>query len=139
MGSDARAFLARWHRIVAERDVEGLREVLAEDVSMGAPPYWQRLSGRPLVHHLLGIILETIEGFRYEREWVAERDLALEFRGRVGELELQGVDLIALDDAGRIARLEVPMRPLNAVEALRGQVAPRMAEWLRRQAAGEGE
>jgi hypothetical protein len=135
MEPDAKAFLERWHRIVAERDLTALHDVLAADVTLGAPPYWNKLTGRPVVERLLGLILETIDGFRYRREWVAGRELALEFHGRVGELELQGIDLITLDADGRIASIDVPMRPMNAVAALRERIAPRMAEWLAQRAA----
>jgi hypothetical protein len=124
------AFLTEWHRIVRERDVAALRDVLAADVEIGAPPYWNPLRGRDLVQHLLGLILETIEDFTYHREWQQGRELALEFRGRVGDRELQGIDLISLDAEGRIRRLDVPMRPLDAVTALRDRIAPRMMEYL---------
>jgi len=126
-------FLTEWHRIVRERDLPALAALLAPDVELGAPPYWEPLRGAPLVQHLLGLILETIEGFTYHREWKMGRELALEFRGRVGELELQGIDLISLDDSGRIRRLDVPMRPVNAVTALREAIAPRMAAYLAKQ------
>jgi len=124
------AFLDEWHRIVRERDVAALAGVLAPEVEIGAPPYWEPLRGAPLVQHLLGLILETVEGFTYHREWANGRELALEFRGRVGALELQGIDLISLDPEGRIRRLDVPMRPVNAVTALREAIAPRMAKYL---------
>jgi hypothetical protein len=123
-------FLTEWHRIVAERDLDALAKVLADDVAIGAPPYWQKLRGHDLVAHLLGHIVHTIEGFTYHREWVADRELALEFSGRVGEHELQGIDLITLDAHGRIANLDVLMRPINAVTALRDVIAPQMAEYL---------
>jgi hypothetical protein len=125
------AFLDEWHRIVRERDVPALAALLAPEVEIGAPPYWEPLRGQPLVQHLLGLILETIEGFTYHREWKLGRELALEFRGRVGGLELQGIDLISLDEGGRVRRLEVPMRPINAVTALRDAIAPRMMEYLK--------
>jgi hypothetical protein len=124
------AFLVEWHRIVRERDVAALAAVLAPDVELGAPPYWDALRGAALVQHLLGLILETIEGFTYHREWKLGGELALEFRGRVAGLELQGIDLISLDAAGRIRRLDVPMRPVNAVIALREAIKPRMAAYL---------
>jgi hypothetical protein len=82
------------------------------------------------VQHLLGLIVHTIEGFTYHREWMQERELALEFRGRVGEIELQGIDLITLDDEGRIRSLDVLMRPVNGIIALRDRIAPSMAEYL---------
>ncbi|MCP3985039.1 MAG: hypothetical protein GY723_11660 [bacterium] len=131
MPDSANSFLTEWHRIVAEKDLVTLEKVLAEDVSMGAPPYWQKLSGRPLVHHLLGLIVHTIEDFTYHREWQRDGELALEFTGHVGDLELQGVDLISLDETGRlIQNLDVVMRPLGTIEALREIIAPQMAAYL---------
>jgi hypothetical protein len=135
---DARAFLERWHEIVAARDVEALRDVLAEDVVLGAPPYWNELEGRDMVAHLLGLIVHTIEDFTYHREWLSGSELALEFKGRVGDLDLQGIDLISLDEQGRIRRLEVPMRPVNAVIALRETIAPQMAAFLSERARQTG-
>jgi hypothetical protein len=138
MSADAAAFLERWHGIVARRDLDALAGVLAEDIALGAPPYWSPLEGRELVSHLLGLIVTTIEDFRYRREWVSGSELALEFTGRVGDLELQGIDLISLDASGRIRRLEVPMRPLNAILALRERIAPQMAAFLAQQAKRAG-
>jgi hypothetical protein len=107
-----------------------LGSVLAEDITMGAPPYWERLAGVELVQHLLGIIVSTIEDFTYHREWQDEGELALEFTGHVGNLELQGIDLISLDDELRIRSLDVLMRPISTVIALRDIVAPQMAAYL---------
>jgi hypothetical protein len=138
MGVDAAAFLERWHDIVARRDLDGLGGVLADDIALGAPPYWSPLEGRELVSQLLGLIVNTIEGFRYRREWISGSELALEFTGRVGDLDLQGIDLISLDASGRIRRFEVPMRPLNAVLALRESIAPQMAAFLSQRAKRAG-
>lgn len=133
MTEAADTFLTEWHRIVAEKDLVALEAVLAEDISMGAPPYWQKLSGRPLVHHLLGLIANTIEDFTYHREWQQGGELALEFTGHVGDLELQGIDLISLDESGRLIRnLDVLMRPLGSIEALRDTIAPQMAAYIAR-------
>lgn len=134
--SDAiEGFLDEWHRVVAQRDLDGIPGLLAEDISLGAPPYWNRFEGRELVQHLLGVILQTIEGFTYHREWRSGSELALEFRGKVGELELQGIDLISLNEQGVVRNLDVLMRPANAIGALQTRVAPRMAEFLAKRAA----
>jgi hypothetical protein len=127
---DSGAFLDRWHRIVRERDIPALAPLLAPGIELGAPPHWEPFRGPALCQHLLGLILETIEGFHYHREWVDGRELALEFTGQVGELKLQGIDLITLDADGRILRLDVLMRPVNAVHALIAVVAPQMAAFL---------
>lgn len=123
-------FLTEWHRVVAERDVDAFGNHLTEDVTIGAPPYWDRLEGRVLVEHLLGIIARTIEDFTYHREWVDGNELALEFTGHVGDMQLQGIDLITLDDSMRISKLDVLMRPVNAVLKLREIVGPQMMEFL---------
>jgi len=126
----ASEFLVEWHRIVSERDLNALERVLAEDVTLGAPPYWGKLQGRELVHHLLGLIVNTIEDFTYQREWQKGRELALEFTGHVGKNELQGIDLITLNEAGVIQNLDVLMRPVNSVISLRDAIAPQMASFL---------
>ena len=129
-------FLAKWHRLVEARDLVALEQILADDVSMGAPPYWDKLKGRPLVHHLLGLIIRTIEDFSYQREWHddsrGQGEIALEFHGRVGELKLQGIDLISLNERGELQNLDVVIRPMNALEALRDVIAPQMMEFLRK-------
>ena len=131
-------FLDKWHRIVAEKDLDALLTVLDEDVTIGAPPYWNKLEGRPLVHHLLGVIIRTIEDFTYHREWRDGRELALEFHGHVGELDIQGIDLITLGDDGRVANIDVLMRPVNAVLRLQEIVGPQMIEFLKQGASQPG-
>jgi hypothetical protein len=126
--TETEAFLTEWHRIVREKDAATIGALLAEDVTLGAPPYWSKLQGRPLVAHLLGLILRTIEDFSYHRQWIAGYELALEFTGHVGGKHLQGIDLITLDSTGRVVNLDVLMRPINGIAALRDTIAPRMQE-----------
>jgi len=135
MGSRETEFLDRWPRIVESRDLGALGEILGESPTLGAPPYWQKLAGRDVVHHLLGIIIETIEGFTYHREWINQSELALEFTGQVAGMDLQGIDLITIDQAGQLVNIDVMIRPINAVEALMEQVTPRMTEFFAKRAA----
>jgi len=130
MQVDAHTFLARWQQIVDNRDAQGLGQALSDDVSMGAPPYWNRIEGKQVVSHLLGIIAETIEDFTYHRQWVSGNELALEFHGHVDDCQLQGIDLITINDSGLITRLDVMIRPENALATLRERVAPRMLEFF---------
>jgi hypothetical protein len=137
MGSDGSEFLDRWHRIVETRDFDALGAILAESPTLGAPPYWQKLAGHDVVHTLLGIILETLEEFTYRREWIHERELALEFTGRVDGMDLQGIDLITIDAAGQLTNIDVMIRPLSAVQALMKHVTPRMTEFYAARAAAD--
>jgi hypothetical protein len=128
--STIEGFLEEWHRIVREKDIDAIASLLAEDVRIGAPPYWAKIEGRAVVAHLLGLILHTIDEFTYHRQWRDGSELALEFTGKVGELDLQGIDLISVDSQGRLANIDVPMRPINAVLALRETIAPQMQAFL---------
>jgi hypothetical protein len=123
-------FLHEWHRIVREQDTKAVVHLLADDVRLGAPPYWGKLEGRDLVAHLLGLILHTVDEFTYHRQWRSDRELALEFVGKVGDLDLQGIDLITVNESGLLANIDVPMRPINAVLALREAIAPQMQKYL---------
>jgi hypothetical protein len=136
---DMNDFLSDWHQLVANRDLAALEKMLAHDVTMGAPPYWDQLTGRKIVHHLLGLIINTIEDFTYHREWHVEatgqREFALEFKGHLGEHQLQGIDLISLNERGEIQNLDVLIRPMNALSALRDVIAPQMMEFLKNNAS----
>jgi len=136
MSADAGAFLKQWHRIAEERDIAAIEGLLAEEVSLGAPPYWTKLQGRRMVNHLLGLILQTIEGFTYHREWTDGAELALELTGRVGELDVQGIDLISLDDENKVRNIDVMIRPVNAVIALQKIISPKMEAFLKGGGAG---
>ena len=130
MPVDTEAFLARWNSAVHARNTEGLAALLADEVSMGAPPYWNRIEDKAVVAHLLGIIVETITDFTYQRQWLDGAELALEFHGHVDDCELQGIDLITLGEDGLITRLDVMIRPENALVLLRERVGPRMLEFF---------
>jgi hypothetical protein len=123
-------FLEEWHRIVRERDTAAIADILADDVAIGAPPYWSKVEGKDVVAHLLGLILETIEDFTYHRQWRQDCELALEFVGHVDGNNLQGIDLITVNTDGLLANIDVPMRPLNTIEHLRDKIGPRMQEYL---------
>ena len=123
-------FLSEWHRFVAMRDPGILAPLLADDVTLGAPPHWAKLEGHEIVRYLLDLIVRTIGDFTYHRQWRDGRELALEFTGRVGEHELQGIDLISLDEGGRMRSLDVLMRPKSAIEALETIIAPQMMSFL---------
>eukprot|EP01098_Paradermamoeba_levis_P005528 TRINITY_DN2326_c0_g1_i1.p1 TRINITY_DN2326_c0_g1~~TRINITY_DN2326_c0_g1_i1.p1 ORF type:complete len:164 (+),score=20.22 TRINITY_DN2326_c0_g1_i1:72-563(+) len=85
------------------------------------------------------------QNFKYEREWFSAdgSQWALEFtanvdtsasgvRGPNGQpLWLKGVDLVKLDDKGHIVELEVVMRPLNSISALRAEMGERIPKKFR--------
>jgi hypothetical protein len=78
---------------------------------------------------LLAILFEVFRDFQYTDELEAEDGTgALVFNARVGDRDLQGLDLIRFDGSGLIRDLTVMVRPRSALEALLAEVGPRLAE-----------
>lgn len=123
----ARRFLADWSAIVGSRDFARLPELLADDVVLRTPLYWKPREGKALVSHLIAGVGLSLGPIVYEREWVSGDELALEFRSTIDELAVKGIDLISLDGTGRIAAIEVMLRPPNALAALRARMEALLA------------
>ena len=112
--------------VVAKGDKDAIGPLLAKDVKFMPPTYWKTWAGRDAVAAVLGHVGQVFSDFRYRRVMGAGNDWALEFQCKVGELDAVGVDLITLDDSGRIATFEVVMRPHKSVGALRDAMNARV-------------
>jgi hypothetical protein len=60
----------------------------------------------------------VFEDFRYEDRFAGEDGEVLLFSARVGDRELNGIDLLRFDDAGKVRELTVMIRPLSGLTAL---------------------
>jgi hypothetical protein len=100
-------------------DLEGMIDSLAPDVSFHSPVTFKPFEGRDAVAMVLGAVLQVFEDFRYTDELTAEDRVALIFEARVGDREVQGIDLLRLDAEGKIEDFTVMVRPLSAALALR--------------------
>jgi hypothetical protein len=111
----------REFRVAVEaRDFAALGDLLAEDVVFRSPVAFKPYAGRPVVSAILRAVGRVFEDFRYVRELVDEdgRGSALVFETLVDGVQVNGIDLIRLDDAGLISELTVMVRPLSAANAL---------------------
>jgi hypothetical protein len=76
---------------------------------------------------LLRLVFETFEDFRYTDELQgADGTHALIFRARVGEREVEGLDLLRDDADGRVADFTVMIRPLSGLLALAQALGPKV-------------
>ncbi len=122
--SQANAF----RKAVEARDLEGMMATFAEDAVLHSPVTFKPFEGRAMIGQLLAILFETFQDFQYTDELEAEDGTtALIFRARVGDRDLQGLDLIRFDESGLIRDLTVMIRPRSAIEALLAEVGPRLA------------
>jgi ketosteroid isomerase-like protein len=112
---------------VESRDLDAMRELLADDVVFHSPVAHKPFEGREVVAQVLAFAAATFEDFRYADE-VADGDrVALIFRARVGDRELQGLDFLRTNADGLIEELTVMVRPMSGLVALGEAMAAKLA------------
>jgi hypothetical protein len=109
--STAAAFRAAVERL----DIEAARELLAPDIVFHSPVTFHPFVGRDTVMGLLSLVAQTFEDFRYTDELSVDGAHALIFRASVAGRELEGIDLLRLDEQGLIADFTVMVRPLSGL------------------------
>ena len=106
-------------RAAAEaKDFGAAENLLAADVTFRSPVVFKPYEGRDQVQLILGAVVQVFEDFRYI-EQVETGDVAvLQFETRVGDRQVQGVDILKFADDGTITELTVMVRPMSGVHAL---------------------
>ena len=112
---------------VEARDPERMTELLADDVVFRSPAVFKPYEGRQTVATILRTVVEVFEDFRYTDELAGDGVHALIFEARVGDRQVQGMDLIRDDADGRIAELTVMVRPASGLMALGQRMGPALA------------
>jgi len=117
--------LDEWHRIVRERDPDGLDDLLADDVVFHSPVVHAPQRGKPITAMYLAaaVIVLGQPGFRYVREIVGTSEAVLEFVVDLDGIEVNGVDLIRWNEQGRIVDFKVMVRPLKAINLIHQKMA----------------
>jgi hypothetical protein len=120
-------------RAAVERgDLAGAVDLLADDVVFRSPAVFKPYEGRETVTTILETVFGVFEDFRYTDELAGDGVHALIFEARVGDRQLQGMDLIRSDSDGRIGEFTVMIRPASGLMALGERMGPAL------QAAGVG-
>jgi hypothetical protein len=117
----------RFRRGVESKDVGVMMEAFADGAILHSPITFRPFEGKEAIARLLGILMQVFQDFRYTDELTAEDGTkALIFRTRVGDRDVEGLDLIRFDDTGLIRDFTVMVRPRSAVEALLREVSSRL-------------
>jgi hypothetical protein len=105
---------------VESKNFDRVVETLAPSVAFRSPVVFGPYEGREMVGALLRVVGDVL-GPQLSYQWqVHEGDReVLCFASRVGDRDVEGVDLLRYDDQGLVAELVVMMRPLSALLAMR--------------------
>jgi hypothetical protein len=123
-------------RAAAEsKDFSRIQELAAEDVTFRSPVVFKPYEGRDAVAFVLSGAVQVFEDFRYVDQVETGNTAVLVFCARVGDRELDGVDILRFDDEGLITELMVMVRPMSGINALAEAMQRKLSE-LEAAAAG---
>lgn len=126
-GADQAASAAGRFRVAVEAlDMPGVAAVLSDGVTFHSPVTFHPFVGRETVAALIEIVAGVLQDFRYTDELVAGTTTALVFRARVGDRDLEGIDLIREDADGLIDDFTVLIRPLSGLAPFAEVMAQRV-------------
>lgn len=103
---------------VVAHDHEALVATLSPDVTFCSPAVHKPYEGRDATAFVLSGVLRVFEDFRYVDELIGDGTATLRFRARVGDREIEGVDLLREGPDGQISELTVMIRPLSGLNAV---------------------
>jgi hypothetical protein len=106
---------AMFRAAVERMDIDAASELLAADIVFHSPVTFHPFIGRETVTRLLAIVADTFEDFRYTDELQTDGAHALIFRASIAGKELEGIDLLRLDDEGLICDFTVMIRPMSGL------------------------
>jgi SnoaL-like domain len=107
-----------FRRAVEAKDLSAIDDLFSEDVSFRSPVVYKPYQGREAVAMLLGTVVQVFEDFRYTDHTETGDTATLAFSCRIGEKEVDGIDLVRFDEDGKIREMQVYVRPMSGVTAL---------------------
>ncbi len=114
-------------RAAAEaKDFESGKDLFTEDVVFRSPFVHKPYEGIDALAFLLGNVVQVLEDFRYIAHVETDNVAVLQFEARVGDRELQGVDILGFNEDGKISEMTVMVRPASGLEALGREMGRRI-------------
>jgi hypothetical protein len=117
----------RFRAAAEEKNFSAVDELFAEQASFSSPVVFAPYEGREAISMLLGAVVEVFEDFRYTDQVESGDTAVLIFEARVGDRELNGVDILRFDADDRIVELMVMVRPMSGVQALAEAMQTKLA------------
>jgi hypothetical protein len=111
---------------VEAEDPAALAEALADDVVFRSPAVFKPYEGKQVVAAILTQgAMKVFEDFRYTDQLEDDDVATLVFAARVGDRQVDGLDLLRFDPDGRVRELMVMVRPMSGLNALAEAMARR--------------
>lgn len=106
---------AKFRRAAEEADLPTISTLLSDAIIFHSPVTFHPFIGRETVTRLLELVSQTFENFHYTDELQTHGAHGLIFRAMVAEREIEGIDLLRLDESDLICDFTVMLRPISAL------------------------
>ena len=127
MSEIAEEFIKKWHEAVDERSFDKVNELLSDDVELISPVAFRPFSDRAYILKVLENVVTLVENFHYTRSTaLSDGGVLLVFEGQVDGKTIEGIDLIDLDEQGRVKTLKVMLRPFRIYALFAIKMAERL-------------
>jgi hypothetical protein len=122
--------LSKWYAVAKSHDRAALRDLLDPDAVFESPVVHTPQRGRDATYKYLSSALKVLGGsaFAYVGEWRSDTGAVLEFETEIDGIRINGVDIIAFGDDGRITHFKVMVRPLKAINLLHRLMGEELAK-----------
>jgi hypothetical protein len=114
---------------VEAEDPDALTDALADDAVFRSPAVFKPYEGKQIVAAILVQgAMRVFEDFRYTDHLEQDDTAVLLFSARVGDRQLDGLDVLRFDAEGKVRELMVMVRPLSGLTALAEAMAQRFED-----------
>ncbi|MEP3052097.1 MAG: nuclear transport factor 2 family protein [Erythrobacter sp.] len=123
--------LKRWHSVVENgSNIDELIAIMREDAVFHSPVVHTPQRGQAIVAAYLTAASQTLgnDSFRYVREVIGAGNVVLEFETEMDGIHVNGIDMIAFDQDGKISDFKVMVRPLKAVNKVWEMMAAQLEQ-----------
>ena len=108
---------------VEKHDLDAVMEVFADEVTFHSPIVFKPYHGKDELRFVLSGVMQVFEDLHYIGEYRSEEGAVLHFRARIGDRELDGVDMLHFRSDGLCDDFTVMVRPYSAASLLRDRMA----------------
>jgi SnoaL-like domain len=117
-----------FRKAAESKDFSAGEELFSDEVVFRSPAVFQPYEGKDALGPLLGAVAQVFEDFRYLDQVETGDSAVLVFAAKIGDRELNGVDVLHFDSDGKIDEMMVMIRPLSGLNALAEAMSRKLAE-----------
>jgi hypothetical protein len=106
------------------RDMQKVAENISEDIVLKSPIFADPFVGREQAVGVITHLLSVVDKFEPGEILWGENKFAAILKLTVGTTDVEGVDVMTLDEEGKVNSMTIQWRPLPAVVEVQNRLAP---------------